>query len=463
LSVSVRGIYATALSKLLLDSGFSISHPSKKIRERLRIDRLTKAIDVLIWDEEDKHGVALLGRRDVLERVLSLLQEALPAVIVHRSRADIGAIYGGIVKSVVGNECRIDLKPGEGIMPRSGEREGDRVLVQVCRPCFNGNLRLSSNIKINGTYLSLIIGGRGVTISRKVRSQFARSRLLKLGASISNKFGVYWKSKSAMAADDELLNEVKLLHAKAEEALNKFKSGENGLLSEGLGAARVKFTSLTKSKLDEEREKVATTVQGHHFYKSLNKNFASLVDYSERLVAAGLNPATISNVLKDFFLEKTLKTGAFLQIEHVKLDGSVLYLPPGKITAISGREIQLRRWMKAGGVYDGLNIKIEEGDYAQTKFELNGWTMRHAYYSKEDKLKGLYISVNTPVELYNGYIRYVDLAVDIVAWPKGEIKVIDEDELEKAYRDRVISRWLYEEAEKHLNEAVSSLSTHERF
>ncbi|MDW8103257.1 MAG: DUF402 domain-containing protein [Anaerolineae bacterium] len=94
--------------------------------------------------------------------------------------------------------------------------------------------------------------------------------------------------------------------------------------------------------------------------------------------------------------------------------------------------IILRRWRYKGrGQYDGLNLPKEEGDYALTEVKEGSRILKHTYFGREGNLKGEFFNINTPVELYPGFIRYVDLEVDVVRWPDGQVRVVDEEELQK--------------------------------
>jgi len=83
----VRGIYSTALTKLLLGHNFEIVQPSDIIKERLRIpasseDRLTPDID--IYDRLDRQGVNVVGSMDAIETLASILQSSIDDVIFRR-------------------------------------------------------------------------------------------------------------------------------------------------------------------------------------------------------------------------------------------------------------------------------------------------------------------------------------------------------------------------------------------
>ncbi len=75
--VKIRGIYTTALTKLLLDVGYSIADPSPEIQERFRLDPVEELPRILIRDSEDHHGVEILGEADGICELLGDLQPEL--------------------------------------------------------------------------------------------------------------------------------------------------------------------------------------------------------------------------------------------------------------------------------------------------------------------------------------------------------------------------------------------------
>ena len=80
-SVRVRGIYSTALTKLFLDRGFGISQPSNRIVERFNLEKTYDEFDVDVYDKKDHHGVILVGTK-VEEVKAALAKGCIP---VHSS------------------------------------------------------------------------------------------------------------------------------------------------------------------------------------------------------------------------------------------------------------------------------------------------------------------------------------------------------------------------------------------
>ncbi|HYA43687.1 MAG TPA: DUF402 domain-containing protein [Syntrophobacteraceae bacterium] len=83
--VKVRGIYSTALTKLLLDSGFQIAEPSEKIRNRFHMEvhgERAGGYEILIRDRKDLQGVEVTGEADHVCRLLNRVQGSLLDAII---------------------------------------------------------------------------------------------------------------------------------------------------------------------------------------------------------------------------------------------------------------------------------------------------------------------------------------------------------------------------------------------
>ena len=79
--VKVRGIYSTALTKILLQVGFTIIEPSPVIRSRFGIERAQEPEDALIRDSRDKQGIVIEGEKDSVGAIVATLRSALPEAV----------------------------------------------------------------------------------------------------------------------------------------------------------------------------------------------------------------------------------------------------------------------------------------------------------------------------------------------------------------------------------------------
>ncbi|AIF69618.1 RNA-binding protein [Palaeococcus pacificus DY20341] len=467
-SVRIRGIYSTALTKLLLDKGFKISQPSKKTAERLNLEKTYEEFDVDIYNKKDEQGVVLVGTK--VEAVKEALEEELIDVFFRKMPYQLYGIYKGIVVNRDEQYIYVDIGDAIGtvlIEELPDAVEGDEVLVQVKK--YNVLPHLSILLTIPGDYAVLIpkpIGAqKHVKISRKIRDREERDRLKILGLSIDlGEWGVLWRTAAAYK-DWNLLKEELV---KLSELADRLKDAENysapTKIIDGRNIYEVEFGGGAKKKLDAIRNEVIPTIEGHHQFKAYDPEFRFAVEVAEAILGkVGQRAKVKEGFLEAVVKNKGPKVGWLFSLEHVKPDGQKVKIGPGEVVDISFDpfKVVVKRRLKPGKFYDGLEMPIEYGDYAITELGEGKWWFVHRYYNKDGELKGEYYNINTPIEIYPDKARYIDLEVDIVRWPDGKKEIIDKDELTRHYEDGIISEKLYKAVLKITQEVFERIDAEE--
>jgi len=126
------------------------------------------------------------------------------------------------------------------------------------------------------------------------------------------------------------------------------------------------------------------------------------------------------------------REGDTVALRHGKPDGRRITLGRGEVTDVDSEKgrLSVEREMTAGGVYDELDVEREAGDVATTRFTEGNWWYPTVYRADDGTVKGTYLNVSTPVEVFPNTVRYVDLHVDVVKHADGTVEVVDEDELQ---------------------------------
>ena len=75
--VKIRGIYTTALTKFLLNSGYTIVDPSPEIQQRFSLRPAKRTPEIIIQDRPDRQGIELIGESEQISLLIRLLQETL--------------------------------------------------------------------------------------------------------------------------------------------------------------------------------------------------------------------------------------------------------------------------------------------------------------------------------------------------------------------------------------------------
>jgi hypothetical protein len=201
----------------------------------------------------------------------------------------------------------------------------------------------------------------------------------------------------------------------------------------GSGDWEIEFPAGSKAVLDAARAAVWPTLPGHHQLKIVAQQE---VDRAEEALAAGRADANdLSSELRRRFLLTGLRVGRDVVVEHVKPFGKIIPLP-GQVAALTGNprdrlRLRLARAFRPGGSFDSLNEPKLRGDHGETELLEGSWVARRTYLRANGAPIGELYNIQTPVELYPDRARYLDLQVDVAAWPDGRVEIVDLPELDE--------------------------------
>ncbi|MEM2640486.1 MAG: DUF402 domain-containing protein [Candidatus Bathyarchaeia archaeon] len=459
--IKVRGIYATALTKLLLDAGFGIVDPSLEVKKRLNLEyAIYEEPDAYIMqDDKDPSRILVEGDGEACRALIDTLRREIPCIAVFESKFNPYSIYLAKVVAGVDEGILVDIGGVYGLLVGASRNYsvGEKVLVQIQSPCWGGIPKLSDNIVLRGKF-TRISQGFGIEFDPRIKSEEVKKDLVRLIERIGLKgFKVYFSAYSMGRSIADIAMDLSDLASKYLRICREPSEGDAPRIIEyGIKAFLVEFTSVSKVKLDEIRSSTTPTIEGHHSFKCY-EDLGRIVDFTEYLIARGFDRKMLSDMVKGY-IYRSIGLGSKMDFMHVTLTGKVLKLRPGTVKFFDGRSMIVRRVFTGKGVYDGLNIPISSGDVCYTVIEDGSWFIRHIYLS-QGELKGEYVNVNTPPEIFPGIVRYLDLAVDVVKTPDGDIRILDLDELEKFLSEGVVGRDLYEFALAKAREAENGLKS----
>jgi len=445
-AVMIRGIYATALTKIFLDRGIPISNPSRVIQERFGDVFSAEPPKVAIFHNKNLNNLIVQGDKSSIEVIIDILKSELK-LSAYIKKWSIRPIYKC---RVIGKEKGLYKVEISGdtyeLLSKREYNEGDYVLGSPIGSLQSGVL--SDEVAIHGKYVTVYLKEGKVKFARTIRTQ--KDDLEKLMSMLDRANLEIFVKESAEKADiTEVLEETQRCVNRALEIIKKAEKTETGLVDEGEYHYEVLVSLPDMFRLDNIRASVVPTIMYHHVIKSMSDpKYSFIVDLLER----GGSPRDVGKYLYKGILEMSKeKSGGPGTIVHRKLSGEV-YTIRGFVRKFMSDFIEIGRFIKTSGMYDGLNVPREPGDYVITKIPLNKWWLRHEYYSSKGNLKGVYYNVNTPPEILSNIIRYIDLEVDVVLWPTGEYKIIEMEELENAYEMGVIGDDIITEAKNAIKE-----------
>lgn len=450
--VRIRGIYTTALTKFFLENDYEIVQPSDVIKERLSLDEnpLSPHIDIRML--KGRKGVLINCLSSYVEDLRELFQKEFKDVIIHQKEAEKGGIYKAIVHRPSpkgGYILRLTTKIEAWLPPKEVRDEeidiGDIIIVEVQGIKSKvGIPRVSKKIKHAGDFAILLPKKEGIKISHKL-SKEERERLYGLGEVLSpDEWGILWRTGARDVGIEKLKSEIDRLTAKADEFTDSIdKTPSLTKLRNGFLQLRLSFPGISKRKLDSIRRKVVPTIQNHHQFKSLGEKYSLLVDFTESKLSELVEMSNASEMVNECLFNRIHHKGKELPIFHKKLSGREIILGPATIVESkkeggNWKYATFRRF-EAGGIYDGIKAKQESGDIGITLIELTSDRLITLYFDMRENLKGIYVNINTPIELYKDGIGYYDLEIDVVLDKEGEVKIIDRERLEDKNEQHIIS------------------------
>jgi len=460
--VRVRGIYATALSHVLFDRGFMLADVSDVLRDRLRQPVVEGPAEVTVKSvDDDADTLLIIGSpwdygREIEEAVVDELRYVsvrrgklgLYTVVDALSLGDCRALLPGGVEGLIQGECPPRGEFIRGYVVKESLTRGDPVVIR-------------GGVALVGLYTTVYTPGDGFSFSEHVREDSRRLELLesvKSEVDVS-RVHVRFRSNSKYGEPSEVASEAKSLAEMAIRLAGEPLQREPRVLARGEYISLIYITSPAKSLLDSIRSKIHPTIEYHHSLKAGGFEESSLVDFSEESLRLGYATSRIGLAIISY-IASNLK-GRRIAIDHRIPDGRRVSLGPFTVDSYNigdSVRIVLTRTFRTPGTLDGLNIEKKPGDYSKTVIDTGEWHTVHEYYSREGKLLGVYININTPAEIGFKSIRYLDLYVDVVKKPGEEPEVKDVEELERALQENLVTKDLYEKAVEEAKKIARKIS-----
>ncbi|MFC3478129.1 DUF402 domain-containing protein [Halobacterium litoreum] len=452
--VRVRGIYATALTRRLLDAGHDVVAASPPIQRRFDADLPEAEPDADVWMTDDRQGVGVAAPTDAADALADLLSDLGRDTFVWRDDTPRGAVFDGVVDRTVGGGAILDLGDGrEAYLPFDAVdahvTEGDAYRVQIREPSApweRDRAVATADFEVKGALASLDRGVDALVSGAATdRDALARTTEL-LDPDVPDDWGVYWHYGASEADTSALGDSVDALADRARDldaALADADGDDPGLVAAPADTLWAWFGRETRSELDDLRREVTATMPGHHRVKAGSASASDAVDFAESL---GATPDEFAfGAVTDQFGPAA---GDTVALHHGKPDGRLVTLGRGEVTDrnVEKGRVSVEREMTGGGTYDALGVDREAGDTATTRFTEGNWWYPTVYRSADGDRKGTYLNVCTPVEVFPDAVRYVDLHVDVIKHADGTVEIVDEDELRDCVDDGTVSEELAEQA-----------------
>ncbi|MEM4659081.1 MAG: DUF402 domain-containing protein [Sulfolobales archaeon] len=465
IKVRVRGIYATAISKILRDEGYTLVDVSDVLVERLQVP-LNRGIpaDVTVkTDNDDASKLLIIGHSEYAETVAKTLIEHIPAVITYTPPTGLYSTLIALVKGMKDGYCIVETPYGQAELVEYREcKEGVLLPVSVIKvPTHHGDrIVVVPGVRIVGDF-AVVWRGSKILFSPHLKNKTRVSELLSISSQyVRRGISIKWRSNADEADLGAITAELPQLVSQlevVEEKVNNLK--EVSIVTRGERLILMYLTYDAKMYLDSVRRSVTPTADYHHLIKTSKGLYRDIAEIFDE-VSIFVDSAVLRKITRKF-MAKTIEDVGELTISHKKLDGTSVRLGAANLVEFSnsdGFELVLERKVKGSGVYDGIRVKKEFGDTIKTVVIEGTPYIVHYYYSSEGGLKGVYVNVNTKPELIiPNTIEYVDLAIDLVRAGNGPCELVDQEELRSYLTSQyiVVSQEVYEYVVRGLGKALS--------
>src|SRR5919206_2139103 len=111
-------------------------------------------------------------------------------------------------------------------------------------------------------------------------------------------------------------------------------------------------------------------------------------------------------------------------------DGTPNYVWEGRVVERDDEVVVLEAYFTRGRRDLGY-VVFERGDLFVEFYYFDRWYNVFQIYSSAGELKGWYCNITQPATLQGGELRFVDLALDLFAYPDGTSLPLDVEEFEE--------------------------------
>ncbi|WP_418283737.1 DUF402 domain-containing protein [Halorubrum sp. DTA46] len=459
-NIRVRGIYATALTELFVDAGHEVVDASDPIRRRFDDEAFENSVpDVRVSTSADRQGVGASGDPDTVSDVCERLHDVGIDALAWADTTPPGSILDGEVTETLGGGAVVSLRTrdgsSEGYLPYGSidarVETGDAVRVQVresAAPWGDRRPEVSGELCVGGGLVALEPGsGTRVDVRDDEAARELAGMVDLLGLEPPEGWRAMWQPP-ALDADRGALESGLRRAAEAVEGLGSVLDGAAGNAANLVGALDdadairdeplatpnagvwVWFGRESRFGLDDRRRAVTATMPGHHRVKAGSSDASTGVDLAEALCAPDPDAAFPFGVVTDAFGPMV---GDALRIDHGKPDGRCFSLGEGTVTDVTADgSVTVEREMTSGGTYDGLDVPRGPGDVAETSLKEGRWWYPTTYRGADGTVRGTYVNVCTPVEVFPDAARYVDLHVDVIKHADGRVERVDDTILDES-------------------------------
>lgn len=230
----------------------------------------------------------------------------------------IGNIYCGYVKDVVKNIDAAFVEFGDNLKGflslkniEKKPKSGGKILIQVTGDKIKTkDYALTLKLNLSSDNLVMVVGGSGISISRKITDNDTRNRLKSSLSSLdTGEYGFILRTSGADCSMEDILTQADLLKKQYEDILRKF----NFSTSKALLFENNKIVNACNEFINKYSGEIKT--DNENVYKFLTNSRISATYFTDTSISL-CNKYALGKHLKNALSKKVwLKSGAYLVIE----------------------------------------------------------------------------------------------------------------------------------------------------
>ena len=230
----------------------------------------------------------------------------------------IGNIYCGYVKDVVKNIDAAFVEFGDNLKGflslkniEKKPKSGGKILVQVAGDKIKTkDYALTLKLNLSSDNLVMVVGGSGISISRKITDNDTRNRLKSSLSSLdTGEYGFILRTSGADCSMEDILAQADLLKKQYEDILRKF----NFSTSKALLFENNKIVNACNEFINKYSGEIKT--DNENVYKFLTNSRISATYFTDTSISLCNKYALGSHLKKALSKKVWLKSGAYLVIE----------------------------------------------------------------------------------------------------------------------------------------------------
>ncbi|TET96763.1 MAG: DUF402 domain-containing protein [Anaerolineales bacterium] len=123
--------------------------------------------------------------------------------------------------------------------------------------------------------------------------------------------------------------------------------------------------------------------------------------------------------------------GSAITVHKLNEQGVEVFCYSGRLVGEQGTSLTLEAHFNRSDV-QFFGVTFREGDrFIETYYSDRWFNIFEIHDSNNDHLKGWYCNITRPARIEQGHIYAEDLALDLLVYPDGRLRVLDEDEFEE--------------------------------